>query len=101
MTDKRDTRDHELDTLLQPLRKIHPTSKNLQEWQDAVRAAHKPRSRFRIDFELLNLSQLAATLALGFILGAITFYHRPPSTISIEKNSEPSATIERIYAKAD
>jgi hypothetical protein len=90
-------RDQELDELLNPLRKSNPRSQDIGAWKNAVAGARTKRG-FRGLLQLWPaLPQVAAALALGFIVGAIVF-HRAPQNF---ENSAASATIEEIYAKAE
>lgn len=98
----REQRDKELDEMLAPFRKLDPKASYLNSWQQTVESARTKR-RFRwLHLEITAVPQLAAAIFIGFLLGMVFVKNKPaPADQFAEKNFEPSATIEEIYAKSD
>lgn len=96
MSDKYD-RNSELDEILDPAIKARPKRDHLIRWQSAVRFELQQRSWFRRQIQ--SLPQIAAGIALGFLIAA--WYFHSSQVTEVADSVEPSATILYVFAKAN
>ncbi len=105
MKNNHNQRDRELDVLLAPLKKQEVMPEQMAAWKSAVKntvkSTHSKKRLHWYQIERPAFLQLAFTLVLGFVMGAITVHFSTQSDSNVAKTFEPSATIEHIYAKAD
>jgi hypothetical protein len=105
MKNDHNQRDSELDVLLAPLKNREVMPGQMAAWKstvrNAVKSTHSKKCLRWYQIERPAFLQLAFTLVLGFVMGAITVHFSSQSESSVAKTFEPSATIEHIYAKAD
>ena len=98
-----DTRDPELDELLEPLRGIRPTASERQRWQAAVAAAATPKPRFAPTWQLM------AACLIGAVVGLVASWQtartraceKPLPQQMANENRAADATIEQTYVKLD
>jgi hypothetical protein len=85
-------RDIELDKLLKPLANMKANPKQIARWQAAARPASRDWKR--------QFMQVAAAVAIGFILGG-WFFKNHQEEQSVTDNFDPTATIEMLYSKSE
>ena len=86
-------RDAELHLLLSKLRNVSPREEQVDKWLGAVqRELGTLPVRRRPSF--IRVAQLAAVLATGFLLGALSSKH-------FEEKNEPVATVQYHYSKSE
>ena len=105
--DKPKNRDQELDQMLGAFRKTQPGPDQMSAWNAAVHSSlassaarvHKKERWYKV--RLLTIPQLAATLALGIIIGALCFRDKTPGPSNLAENSNTAATTEYIFANSN
>jgi hypothetical protein len=91
-------RDQDLDELLAPLKRLQPEQRLLHRWKNAVDSVSK---RKWYQLRMASFPELASALALGFVIGMMSFTAINARKRSLSDNIEPSATVEQIYAKSE
>lgn len=96
-----DNRDDELDQLLKPLKKAAPNDLQMQKWISAAKKENKKTSAPSF-FSLKQITQLAAAMFIGIVIGARIFNANifEQSKIIAQVSIE-NATYERSHANLD
>jgi hypothetical protein len=89
-------KDKELELLLAQLRNAKPNNSQMAKWQMAVQTELGKTNAFRKPMFRWT-TQMAAVLATGFILGAVTSQYFIPT----QENTEPVATIQYTFSKSE
>ena len=94
-------RDKELDSLLEPLQKKSVSELQIYKWKSAIKKELEKnrKSIFKINWAW-QISQIAASVLLGIIIGKFVFDSPDKESYLLAKKMEPSATYEYIYAKS-
>ena len=94
-------RDKELDSLLEPLQKKSVSELHIHRWKLAINRELKKNRRANLQLNWgWPISQIAASILLGIIIGKFVFDSPDKGSYLLAKKMEPVATYEYIYAKS-
>ena len=101
---KNDDRDNELDQLLGPLKRSSPNDLQTQKWKMAVMGEGPKSSPRYLTYKMKWISQLAAAMFVGVMIGAMAFKNYSESVKScnlVAQISFDDATFERSHDNLD
>jgi F0F1-type ATP synthase assembly protein I len=92
------SKDKDLEKLLQPLKELNPNDLQMQQWQRAIKSQlPQPKASFNMKWAF----QLVAATLVGVVIGALLFKNAASSSANTVQISLSDATFERSHDNLD